>query len=255
MNTVPALPAPSTSGIYGREAWSEIKKSWRLPQFIIPSITMPVAFYGLFGIAFASNESDTGTYILATYGVFAAVGSALFGFGVGVAAEREAGLIELKRVTPMPIGAYLAAKVAAALAVTAATLVGLYALAAFGARVSLPAGRWLGLALLHLAAVAPFALIGLAIGLLMRSSGAIATANLLFLTFAVLGGLWFPIDSMPAWIRQIAWALPSFHLAELSLGTVGIPRPHPPILHLSILAAEIGAAGLLASWAWRRSPA
>lgn len=249
------LSPPSLGGIYAREAWAEIKKSWRLPQFVLPSIALPVAFYGLFGVAMAPPDSQNGTYLLATYGVFAAIGTALFGFGVGVAGEREAGLIELKRVTPMPIGAYLAAKVAAALAVVAATLAGLYAMAVFGAGVELAAERWLPLILLHLLSVAPFALLGLGVGLTMRSNAAIAVANLMFLAFSVLGGLWFPIASLPDWIGQVAWALPSYHLGELALFTIGIPRPTDPLMHFGVLAAITGAAALFAGWAWRRSPA
>lgn len=245
--------APGIGGIYARESWAEIKKSWRLPQFILPSIALPVAFYGLFGIALARGGADTATYMLATYGVFAAIGTSLFGFGVGVAAEREAGLIELKRVTPMPIGAYLAAKVAAALAVTAATLVGLYALAAYNG-VELSAGRWVGMAALHLLSVTPFALIGLGVGLCLRSNGAVAVANILFLSFAVLGGLWFPIDALPAWIGQVAWALPSYHLGELALMIAAVERPFAAAAHIAVLAGITLAAALFAAWAWRRSP-
>lgn len=255
MASVAPVAAPGAAGVYAREAWAEIKKSWRLPQFILPSVALPVAFYSLFGIALAGEEANSGTYLLATYGVFAAVGTSLFGFGVGVAAEREAGLIELKRVTPMPIGAYLAAKIAAALTVVGATLTGLYALAVLGAGVELGAGQWLRLAPLHLLSVAPFALLGLGIGPVMRSGGAVALANLLFLGFSVLGGLWFPLAALPSWIGQIAWVLPSYHLGELALGVVGVPRPHDAVLHLAVLAALTGAAALFASWAWRRSPA
>ena len=247
--------APSLTGIYSREAWAEIKKSWRQPQFVLPSIALPIAFYSLFGIALARDGADSGTYLLATYGVFASIGTALFGFGVGVAAEREAGLIELKRVTPMPIGAYLFAKIAAALTVVAATLAGLYALAVLGADVNLEAGQWLRLAGLHLVSATPFAVLGLGIGLVMRSGAAVAVANLLFLGFSTLGGLWFPIASLPAWIGLVAWALPSYHLGEIALALVGVARPHEMLAHIAVLAVLTCAAALFAAWAWRRSPA
>jgi ABC-2 type transport system permease protein len=246
--------APSLSGIYARESWAEIKKSWRLPQFILPSILLPVAFYGLFGIALARGGAETATYLLATYGVFAAIGTSLFGFGVGVAAEREAGLIELKRLTPMPIGAYFVAKIAAAVAVTAATLIGLYALAGWNG-VEMSAGRWVGMAVLHLLSVTPFALIGLGAGLCLRSNAAVAVANLLFLIFAVLGGLWFPIDALPVWIGRAAWALPSYHLGELGLMIAAVERPYSPAVHIAVLSVITCVAGLFARWAWQRSSA
>ena len=60
-----------------------------------------------------SGDNGTATYALATFGVFAAIGPSLFGFGVGVADERAANLIELKRVSPLPGGAYVVGKIAA----------------------------------------------------------------------------------------------------------------------------------------------
>lgn len=79
----------------------------------------PAAFYALFTLAIAENRSPAAAVAtLAGYGVFAAIGPALFGFGAGVAMEREQGLIELKRVSPLPTGAYVAAKLTAAAAAT-----------------------------------------------------------------------------------------------------------------------------------------
>lgn len=94
------------SRLYAIESMAEIRKSWRMPQFILPTILLPVAFYGLFAIAMSDGGTRTAAYAMATFGVFAAIGPSLFGFGVGVADERAANLIELKRVSPLPGGAY-----------------------------------------------------------------------------------------------------------------------------------------------------
>ena len=54
-------------------------------------------------------------YLLASYSIFGVVTAALFAFGAGVATERALGWLVLKRATPMPVSAYLAAKVASAM--------------------------------------------------------------------------------------------------------------------------------------------
>ena len=53
-------------------------------------------------------------YLIATYGAFAIMGSTLYAFGVGIAVERGLGWLEVKRASPMPLGAYFFAKGAVA---------------------------------------------------------------------------------------------------------------------------------------------
>ena len=241
-------------GLYARESVAEIRKSIRLPQFMIPTVLTPAAFYGLFAVAMSKGDVQTTTYALATFGVFAAIGPALFGFGAGVAIERETNLIELKRVSPLPAGAYVAAKLVAALGVTAAALALIYALGVFGGA-RLPAERWAMMIALHLASSVPFALIGFGLGMRLGSKGAVGAANALFLTLAVVGGLWMPITSLPGWMQSLAWILPSYHLGELALSAAGFPRPGSGWVHAGALAA-LTLAALAWAWAgWRRSAA
>ncbi|MEP3145572.1 ABC transporter permease [Qipengyuania citrea] len=250
MMTTTLIPA---TRLYALESLAEIRKSWRLPQFILPTILLPVAFYGLFAIAMGDGDTSTAAYALATFGVFAAIGPSLFGFGVGVADERAANLIELKRVSPLPGGAYIAGKIAASVLFTGVAVLAIYALGTLAGGVRLSAERWFVLLTIHLASVAPFALIGLGVGMRMTAKGAVAAANFLFLGFAVLGGLWFPIDSLPDWLRMLAWITPSWHLGELALMAIGLPRANGALLHAGVLVAMTAGAAVFAASGWRRS--
>jgi len=66
------------------EAGAEIYKALRAPEFLLPTLLMPVAFFSLFAIVLPGSSDNTG-YLLATFGVFAVMGPAVFGFGVAVA--------------------------------------------------------------------------------------------------------------------------------------------------------------------------
>ena len=249
--TAHALPA----GIWRRECLAEVKRSWRLPQFLLPTVVTPAAFYGLFTLAIAKSPSpEAALASLAGYGVFAAIGPSLFGFGAGVAMEREQGLIELKRVSPMPAGAYVAAKLAAAVIATGMALILIYALALV-AGATLTPGRWMLLALLHLASTVPFALIGFGIGMRMSGKGAVAVANALFLGSAVVGGLWIPSTMLPGWLRIIGEAAPSYHLGQLARGIVGADTIGSAAVHALAVVAMTMLAGVWAWTGWRRSPA
>lgn len=250
-----AAARPAPRGIWRREAWAELKRTLRLPQFLLPSVVMPAAFYGLFTLAIAKTPApELAAASLAGYGVFAATGPALFGFGAGVASEREQGLIELKRVSPMPAGAYVVAKLVAAIATTALALVLIDALAIV-AGVRLAPSTWAALTAVHLASTAPFALIGFGMGMRMGAKGAVAVANALFLGTSVLGGLWIPSAMLPGWMRALGEATPSYHLGQIARAIVGAPSMGTVIGHGAAVAAMTLAAAIWAWTGWRRSPA
>jgi len=238
--------------IYLREARAEIVRSFRMPEFALPTLALPVLFYALFGVVLARPGSGTAGYLLATYGVFAAIGPALFGFGAGIGYEREQGVLALKQVSPLPAGAYLGSKLAATLVFTAIVLVMLYALAAWAGGVALERGAWATLFAIHLGCVLPFGLLGLGVGLTLKGGGAVAVSNLLFFALAVLGGLWIPLFVFPQWLQTLAVAVPSFHFAELALMAVGRSDPAGAWLHIAAGCGFALVCGLYAGWAWRR---
>jgi ABC-2 type transport system permease protein len=244
---------PPAAPVYARESWAEIVKSARMPQFIIPTIALPPAFYALFALAMGQGSAEAATRTLATFGVFAVMGPALFGFGANIAAERESGQLELKRLSPMPAGAQIAAKVAATTVFSMVAFVLLYALGLAGG-VALSLAQWVMLAGVHTLAIIPFALIGLGIGYRLGQKGAVAIANIVFLAMAVLGGLWMPIAVFPQAMQTIAWALPSYHLGEIALMAAGLRESANLWLHAGPLALITLAAALFA-WTGEKAQA
>ena len=232
-----AQPGPRLRA-YLFEARAEVLKVWRQPAFLYPTLAFPSLFYLLFGVLMArgANSGETARYMLATYAVFGAMGPALFGFGVGIAEERSNGLLDLKRVLPLPPMSYLFAK--AAMAMVFAVVVGLLLLVLAttlgGVRLSVfsIAAYFLVLGLGAL----PFAALGLTIGCLLRAQAAVAVVQLVYLPLAFLGGLVFPIFIMPKLMQTLALFLPSFHFGQLNLWAVGSVKGFPLTSLLALTA-------------------
>lgn len=238
---------------YLAEIKAEILKLSRMPEFAIPTLILPVMFFTLFGVIIPGSR-DNAPYLLSTFGVFAVMGPALFGFGAGVAQERERGWLTLKRAVPAPAGALLVAKTTATILIASVSLAAIYAVAAFAADVDLPPLVWLSLLLVHVLSAIPFVLIGLALGFVFGANAAVAVANILYLGMAVLGGLWMPVSVFPRIMAQIAQVLPSFHLAEIALSISGAAGEKAMLGHvLATLVITAIAAGLaLLAWARQR---
>ena len=245
-----ALPLPvsaSSTGSFTRnlrlfvsETRFEFLRLFRTRTFSLSVIGFPIMFYTLFGLLMNHGEHIGGLsvarYLLGGYAVFGAVGAALFGVGVSLAADFAAGWLELKRASPMPPVAYLLAKCTTAVAfgviiVSILTLMGI----SFGhLSISVPDyARILGLTVV---AAVPFACMGLVMALLVPANAAPGITNLIYLPMSFLGGLWLPVEALPTFLQKLAPALPTYQAAQLMLHTLGFPAKGTSVGHALYLA-------------------
>ena len=217
-------PFAATLSLFAKETKYEFLKLFRTKTFSLSVVGFPLMFYILFGVANRGVHGDgieMAKYMLGGYACFGMVGAALFGIGVGLASERSAGWLELKRSSPMPPMAYLLAKCVTAqvfgmiivsILVTIGLLFG-------GVQLSvLEIIRMLGLTFIG---TVPFAAMGLLVALLVPANAASGIVNLIYLPMSFMGGLWIPIQFLPKWLRGIAPFAPTFHLNQLMEGIFG----------------------------------
>ena len=62
-----------------------------------------------------------------------------------------------------------------------------------------------------------FLTLGLIIAQFSDSQKASSVANLLNMAMAIVGGLWFPINTFPDWLQTISKKMPTYHLKQMSL--------------------------------------
>ncbi|HET8941594.1 MAG TPA: ABC transporter permease [Rudaea sp.] len=226
MNVVveqPILPCAAENPIraYALEAKYEFLRVLRTPAFAFPTLLFPPLFYLLFGLLLNRGNGGAAHYLFASYSVFGVMAPSLFGFGVGMAIERERGWLALKRVAPMPAGAYLVAKMVMAMLFALLIYVILAILAYTMGGVRLTLAAWSSIGVVAVLGVIPFCAMGLMIGAKANASAAPAFVNLIYLPMAFLSGLWMPLSMLPPVLTQIAPLWPAWHLAQLALMAMG----------------------------------
>ena len=192
------------------------------------------------------------TWLLATYGVFGIMAPALFGFGVGIAAEKGEGWLRLKRVVPVHPLVPLFARTAMAMLFAFAVFVMLATLAALFGDVVMARMEWILLAVTLTLGAIPFCAMGLAIGLWLSPQAAPAVVNLVFLPMSFLSGLWVPLQAFPGWLQTLANGLPPFHLAELALHVVGAKPAESIGVSLAALAGFTAVFLAVAAVGWKK---
>lgn len=258
-----SLPAPSAGDahanparIYVLETKYEFLKLLRLPHYLVGTLGFPVMFYVLFGVSLAQKSDGPigmAEYLLASYCIFGVVTAALFAFGAGVAVERAQGWMTLKRATPMPVSAYLGAKIIASMCFATIILLLMGLCGVTLGHVRFPASVWLNLWSVMLLGCIPFCLAGLIIAFTVPPTGAPGIVNLINLPLSFAGGLWFPVSMMPRFLQVIAPWVPQYHLGQLALGAIGAVDEPEPLQHVAALVVYAVIFGALAWRAYLRS--
>jgi ABC-2 type transport system permease protein len=230
-----------TATIYLKEAKYEFLKSLRLPVYAASVISFPLMFYVLFGLVLNAKQAINGmgvpTYMIATYGTFGVMGASLFGTASGLASDRGLGWLQVKRASPMPPFAYFAAKVILSMIFSTIVVLLLLTLGVIFGGVRMPLTETAKLLGTLVAGSLPFSAMGLALGYFVGPNSAPTAINLIYLPMSFCSGLWVPYMFLPKFMRQIALALPPYHLSQLALGTVGAGFHQSTATHWEVLLA------------------
>ena len=221
--------------LYLREARYEFLRLLRTPAFSVPTLVFAPMFYLMFGVLLNRGNAQAASYLMASYSVFGVMGPGLFGFGVGLAMDRERGLLTLKRVQPVPPLAPLLAKVGMAMVFAAIIGVLLLVLGMTLGGVAMTASQVALLLCVAVLGVVPFCALGLLIGTLVSGNAAPAVVNLIYMPMALLSGLWLPLRMLPDVIQQMAPLWPAWHLGQLGLKIVDQDSGKPVWMHVAVL--------------------
>ena len=223
--TAPDRPAvASLSRMLLAQTRAELLMRWRVPAFSLTSLALPVVFFTFFGLPAASltrpDGISVGAFLVASFGAYAVGSVMVYSFGIGVAVERGMKVDLLMRVTPVPAGVYLLAKVITALVFSLVSLVVLIAYGVVVGGVTQPPAVWGEMIIRLLAGSVPFIGLGLAIGYMAGPHSAPAVANLVYLPLAFASGLFVPPNQLPRFVQTFAPYLPTYHYGQLVWGSL-----------------------------------
>jgi ABC-2 type transport system permease protein len=223
--SIARLSAAKTARLYVNESKYEFLKTVRMPAYVVPTITFPLAFYVMFGLIFNRGQHldsiSVSTYMMATYAAFGVIAASMFGFAVGISQERGFGWLQVKQASPMPPLAYLTAKTVMSMLFSGIVVLALLGLGtAFGEVRLAPLQAIEFLGVLMLGSV-PFGALGLAIGCWCPPNSAPVVANFILLPLSFCSGLWLPVELLPKVLQKAAVFMPPYHLGQLALKFAG----------------------------------
>jgi ABC-2 type transport system permease protein len=184
--------------------------------FGLPSILL-VLLGSIFGGQAAARGVTVGQ--LFTAGMIAGgIMSTSFQYlAIGVATERESGMLKRLSGTPMPPAAYFAGKIVQVLVCTVSETVLLMAVGMAFYHLHLPTspGRWWTFAWVFVLGTAACSLLGIAVSSVPRSAAsATPVVTLPFVVLQFISGVYVPPNNVPGWMRDIASFFPLKWMAQ-----------------------------------------
>ncbi|MFC8227150.1 ABC transporter permease [Streptomyces sp. NPDC057287] len=214
----------------------EIRRTLRDTAFLVFGTGMPVLMYLLFtnlGGAGASGDWRAASMVgMAAYGALVSSMS----IGTGIASDKSLGWLKQLRITPLGPGRAVTGRAVSGSVTVLPTVLAVLLAGATVNGVRMAAWQWIVLVLLLWVGALPFTLLGIGNGyrLTPQATGVVNVACLM--GFAIIGGLWFPLEAFPGWLRSVGEFTPAYGFAELGRS---VAAEHTP---------GAGAVAVLVGW-------
>ncbi|WP_406149554.1 ABC transporter permease [Streptomyces sp. NBC_01012] len=229
----------------------EIRRTLRDPTFLIFGTGMPVMMYLLF-----TNLGGGGTYgdwkaaSMVGMAAYGALGSSM-AIGTGISSDKSLGWLRQLRITPLDPGRAVAGRAISGSVTVLPTVLTVLLAGALVNGVRLAVWQWGALVLLLWIGALPFTLLGIGNGYRLTPQGTGVVNVACLMGFAVVGGLWFPLDMFPGWLGAVGAYTPAHGFADLGWATVSGHAPGAG--SLTVLGAWLLLFGGYAVVSYRRS--
>ncbi|MET9885541.1 ABC transporter permease [Streptomyces sp. NPDC006430] len=227
----------------------EVRRILRDMAFIVFGIGMPVVMYLLF-TNLGTDAAEWKTASMVAMAAYGALGAAL-STGTGVAEDKGTGWLRQLRVTPMTPRQVVAGRALTGSVIVLPAIAAVLAAGAFVNGVRLDAWQWAAVALALWLGALPFTLLGMGNGYRLTSQTTGLVNVGCSLALSVAGGLWFPVELFPDWLRSLSAVVPTRRFAEIGQSIAA--GAAPGLGAVAVLAVWALLFGLYAAHAYRRS--
>ena len=237
-------------------AWISARTAFRNVRFIVFTVILPVVLFllwnSLYGNQTMDNGLNVGAYLMVSMACYGGIGATM-NAGARIAIERQTGWNRQLRLSALSARGYLFGKAVVSMLVALPAIVLVFLAGVLVGHAELTAVQWIQCAVVLWLGLIPFGILGLVIGFVATVDSAQPLTMLVYLTLSILGGLWFPVQEFPSFLRGLAKALPSFWAADLARAPLA--GESLSLTGIAVLLAWAVGLALLAMVGYRRSGA
>jgi ABC-2 type transport system permease protein len=208
---------------------AELRRLFRNRRYFVLTIAFPVVLYLLVGkqVKTTAYGVQWGAYYMVSMATFGAFAGALTGNAQRISQEKKEGWIRQLRLTPLPANAYVVAKVLVSLVTTGTAIVIVLLLGHFYGGVHLPGWEWPAIGVTLWFGSTIFAALAVAVGYRFAPEQVQPVTLMLYFVFAILGGIWFPLNGVLGKIGQVTPTYEAIKIGTDVMGGAAVPFGYP----------------------------
>ncbi len=235
---------------YLAQAKSEIRLSLTQGESLLVTILIPVIFLLGFTaikvLPLPKGVHSRPVFLVPGTMALAVMATGMVSQGIATAVDRTYGVLKRLGVTPLGKSGLLYAKITAILVVEVVQLSVLFLLGlVLGWH---PAGNYFDFIVGAILATVAFSGIGLLLAGTLRSEAMIGISNAVYLVLLFLGGMLFPISSLPAPLADLAKILPAQATSQVFYHTLGVGGAVPTSAWIVLIVWAVAAPALAAKF-------
>lgn len=241
-----ARRAPAFGGFNLTALFLELRRVLRNRRTVIFILIFPSVFFYLFGMnnpGARRGDVVVLAYVMVSMAVYGAMVGTTSG-GAAVAVERSLGWSRQLRLTPLTPVAYVSMKVLSAMTLGLIAILTTFTIGAL-AGVSLTPQQWLLCGLAAWGSSCVFAAFGLFMGFLVPSENVMQFAGPAMAIMALFGGIFIPVDSLPAGVRTIAMFTPMYGIGQLARAPLNGEFTVGAVVSVVVWALVFGSGAML----------
>ncbi|MCA0972330.1 ABC transporter permease [Halobacillus litoralis] len=196
----------------------EMFRLFRNQYFVVFSLLMPFIFYAIYTTTVSGTMEIAGTewkaYFLISMTCFSLMGSSVTTMGIQLLYDRRQPWMKWVQSLPMKRMQYFTARLVSLMVLNGMIIIALFTAASVWKGIELPLMKWVQVGGWIWLGILPFLALGLWISVFKTPDTATGVANLLTLGMALLGGLWTPMDNMPAFVQSFGTWTPGYLYAN-----------------------------------------
>ncbi|MBV9093698.1 MAG: ABC transporter permease [Streptosporangiaceae bacterium] len=177
---------------------AELIRLMRNKRYFIFTVMLPVVLYLIIGRSVKATVYGVsfGAFYMVDMAMLGAFSGALNGNAIRISQEKKDGWIRQLRLTSLPAYAYVVSKVLVSMVITVTSIVIVFLLGRFFGNVHLSAWQWLVTGIVVWFSATIFAALAVAIGYRIAPDQVQPVTMIMYLGFAILGGIWYPFSGV-----------------------------------------------------------
>ncbi|MDO4903911.1 MAG: hypothetical protein Q3959_06595 [Limosilactobacillus sp.] len=193
----------------------------RNPSFFLFDLGFPIMFYVIFTKAINQGVDDNFKVVyLINMIVYGIISTAIMSVPITMENDLKNNFVMSIELSPLSKLRYYVQMIVMFTILNFICVIGIGVAGVLVNNIKIPLTEWIKIVIALPVISTPFVLIGIALSLTNNYNLTSSLSKIVYFAFAIFGGLWFPMQMLPKWMREVGEHTPVYSVAKIGMEIV-----------------------------------